>query len=157
MSTSNYRIQEGFNLYATAPEYMTAEKFQATGWETDKYFEGCESLQEKVEMYNDDQYYFWINETVGDIKEALEKVNQVLEFHKITLRSGYYAGCQLYVEEDDRYWYFDPSDPDDIYKYNFDLLKTKLFMAAVAKKYGMDQLTVAARFSSGETWYSKVN
>lgn len=66
-----------------------------------------------------------------------DELNAVLKFFKIELTSGHYVGVQTFVNDDncpDEWWmerYFDFNE------------------------YGFDKYAITARFSNGETWYSK--
>ena len=110
-----------------------------------------------------------------DILADLEKVNQDLLFHEITIESGYYEGLQLYVSlnstadyagftengpeyadnESTRY-YLDLCRSAAIRKYEAEQRKINKILAKIGHTYGMDHLAIYARFSNGETWYTKV-
>jgi hypothetical protein len=102
-----------------------------------------------------------------DVQRELDPLNETLKFYSVSLKSGYYSGCQLYVTdkyEIERYGI----DEDDA-RYNLgmtveeatvaeaaevELIKTKL--KEIGEDYGMFEIMVMARASNGETFYEKV-
>jgi hypothetical protein len=109
-----------------------------------------------------------------DILADLEEINAGLLFHEITIESGYYEGLQLYVtlnhaadnagftesgpEYLDNYnsqYYFDLCRSAAIRKYEAEQRKINKILAKIGRAYGMDKLAIYARFSNGETWYTK--
>jgi hypothetical protein len=109
-----------------------------------------------------------------DIMKDLEEENAGLLFHEITIESGYYEGLQLYVtlthaadnagltengpeyvdNESTRY-YLDLCRSAAIRKYEAEQRKVNRILAKIGRAYGMDKLAIYARFSNGETWYTK--
>jgi hypothetical protein len=109
-----------------------------------------------------------------DILAELEDVNAGLLFHEISIESGYYEGLQLYVtlthaadnagftdagpeyvdNESTRY-YLDLCRSAAIRKYEAEQRKVNRILAKIGRAYGMDKLAIYARFSNGETWYTK--
>ena len=104
----------------------------------------------------------------------LDEINRCLLFHEISIISGYYVGIQLYVElnhaadnagftdagpeyldnESARY-YFDLCRSAAIRKYESEQRKINRILEKIGRAYGMDKLAIYARFSNGETWYTK--
>ena len=109
-----------------------------------------------------------------DILRDLEEENTGLLFHEISIESGYYDGLQLYVtlthaadhagftengpeyadNESTRY-YLDLCRSAAIRKYEAEQRKVNKLLAKIGRAYGMDKLAIYARFSNGETWYTK--
>jgi hypothetical protein len=109
-----------------------------------------------------------------DILRDLEEINTGLLFHEISIESGYYEGLQLYVSlthaadhagftengpeyadnESTRY-YLDLCRSAAIRKYEAEQRKVNRILAKIGRAYGMDKLAIYARFSNGETWYTK--
>jgi hypothetical protein len=109
-----------------------------------------------------------------DIFRELEEINKELLFHEISIESGYYEGLQLYVSlthaadhagftdngpeyadnESTRY-YLDLCRSAAIRKYEAEQRKVNRILAKIGRAYGMDKLAIYARFSNGETWYTK--
>ena len=109
-----------------------------------------------------------------DVLRDLEEINAGLLFHEISIKSGYYAGLQLFVElnnaadyagftEDGPEYldnesareYFDLCRSHAIRKYEAEQRKINKILAKIGGAYGMDKLAIYARFSNGETWYTK--
>jgi len=105
----------------------------------------------------------------------LEKENAGLLFHEISIESGYYDGLQLYVtlthaadnagftENGPEYadnectrYYLDLCRSAAIRKYEAEQRKVNRILAKIGRAYGMDHLAVYARFSNGETIYTRV-
>lgn len=139
MSTANFRSLEGFPLYAFVEDQ-----------ESDAFDEF-----ESAYKY-------------GAINTAAQVMNEYLYFHQICARPGYYEGVQFYVEEkfehsqdwsdwdnEDTHYYFDMCRSKTVRKYNSEVNRLKREMKKRAKELDMQEFTVAARFSNGETWYSR--
>lgn len=110
-----------------------------------------------------------------DISADLEEINAGLLFYKISIKSGYYDGLQLYVQlnntadyagftengleygdNESTRDYFDLCRSAAIRKFEAEQRKINRELAKIGRAYGMDKLGVYARFSNGETWYSKI-
>lgn len=142
MATSNFWTQDNFPLYAIDDSDMD--------WmEADEFYSG--------------------------LKEHLDDVNDGLTFFKITVRGGYYCGAQFYIEltedadnagftEDGAEYVDNESAWDYIGKcrsaairaYEAERRKLLKLMRKTADAWGFEQYAVSARFSNGETWYTKV-
>lgn len=156
MSTANFHTMDNFPLYAISDEafyYQPLNEFDEP--------EGEEVFDE----YEAQLFY-------NNVEKELDNINSDLLFHKITLKSGYYAGTQIYIENthdtlEDLIKHWDNRDC----RYEFDLYKSQVIrkfqaeinkinnkiLPKIAKKHGFEQYTVYARFSNGETWYTKVS
>jgi hypothetical protein len=109
-----------------------------------------------------------------DILRELEDINRGLLFHEISIKSGYYEGQQLYVtltnaadhagftengpeyaDNESTRDYLDLCLSAAIRKYEAEQRKVNRILAKIGRAYGMDKLAIYARFSNGETWYTK--
>lgn len=130
MATGNFVTSELFPIVA-----MTDEEWEATGYDYD------------------------------DSVTIIDSINEQLIFFKAKFQAGYYEGVQLFFDE-----LYNPEEMDnEETRYEFDLCRSRAirkYHAEINKinriidklcreglwcKYG-----VTARFSNGETWYSKI-
>lgn len=100
-----------------------------------------------------------------ELETEADRKNEDLLFHKISIRSGYYTGMQLFVETVGEI----PEDCDNnecrynwnmfrsvaIRKYETEQRKIRRWMKQTAQYYNMTCLEVSGRFSSGETLYRR--
>ena len=100
-----------------------------------------------------------------ELETEADRKNEDLLFHKISIRSGYYTGMQLYVETDGDI----PEECDNsecrynwnmfrsvaIRKYEAEQRKIRRWMKQTAQYYSMTCLEVSGRFSNGETLYRR--
>lgn len=149
MSTGNFRTMNDFPLYA-----ISNEEF---------YFED----EEGNKGY--DEYY--AQEFCEEISKEMDKINCDLIFHEISLVDGYYSGIQFYVKEKhdtleyfEKYWdnyscryEFDLYKSQAIRKFKSEINKVNKILRNLAREYGFEEYCVYARFSNGETWYTKVS
>lgn len=106
-----------------------------------------------------------------EIDKKLEDINNDLIFHKIELKSGYYSGVQFYcdtkhfnedkdgeldLDNDDAHYYYDMCRSQARRKYKSEVKKINKILKEIATNYGFEAYGVSARFSNGETWYSKI-
>ena len=145
MSTANYLMMEDFPLYAR-DEY---DEMDLLADEGEASFEwAAESLR-------------WLCE---DMRGDVEDLDGGLLFHRVSRRGGYYCGVQLYVDTVHDVREYDNSDC----RYGWDMCRSEALrrfesernrirrcLRGLAASYGFAELSVAARFSNGETWYSK--
>lgn len=96
-----------------------------------------------------------------ELETEADRKNEDLLFHKISIRSGYYTGMQLFVETVGEI----PEDCDNnecrynwdmfrsvaIRKYEAEQRKIRRWMKQTAQYYSMTCLEVSGRFSNGET------
>jgi hypothetical protein len=158
MATANFQTQKQFNLYATKMTYMDGDP---------------EDEDEFAEEVFDDWLYM-------ETANYIDDLNEQLEFFEITLADGYYDGVQTLVKEKDIRcdWFdmdasyildcYDSVDGAAIHR-NFGVNKYILKRKILAeidkinniflpklKRFGFAQYGVSARFSNGETWYTKI-
>lgn len=170
--TANFRSQEKFDMYAIDDK-------EAVGFEdwTD---------EEKEDYENGDYGYFdaCIYDYIEDVDRLMDELTEQLEYFTITHKGGYYSGLQSYVfpncNRNTGRDYENDSIEDAIYDlaYDFEYYEgmsekeadekaRELINAEVEKinkellprlkEVGMYRIAVSARFSNGETWYSKVD
>ena len=60
-----------------------------------------------------------------------------------------------YLDNDSARYYFDLCRSHAIRKYEAEQRKINKILAKIGGAYGMDKLAIYARFSNGETWYTK--
>lgn len=110
-----------------------------------------------------------IEDFICYLSEELDNINSDLMFYEISLKHGYYSGIQFYVNEKYEYedikkWWdnsdckseFDLCKSNTLRKYDREFNKVNKILKRLAKKYRFENYYVSARFSNGETWYSKV-
>lgn len=150
MSTANFYTMEKYPLYAIGSQ--------------DFYYEDEETGEKFYDEFLADEFY-------QEVNNMIEEYNENLLFHKISIKSGYYDGMQLYVEtihdelEDiEKYWnnedckyQFDMCKSLTIRKFNSEINKVNKILKLIAESNGMIKYGVYARFSNGETWYTKVS
>lgn len=177
MSAPNFYTQENFKLYIQNFEPISLEEYQAEYFQDDNYYypeyEASVSDSWKnhiLEKSYDETMDFWMETFYDDIfhgydgfKDLMEDFNDTLTFHKLTFRSGYYTGVQLYVEEkeenpynldnEDCHYYYDMCRSAAIRKYDAEIRKINRWMEKVAPEYGWENYVVFGIFSNGEAIY----
>lgn len=174
MSTSNFHSMTNFDLWAVSSSRFYAKCCPAChcGGMYGDICECCGADLSNVEEEFDDVAELVFYE---DLLADLEEVNAGLLFHEITIESGYYDGLQLYVtlnhaadnagftdagpeylDNESARYYFDLCRSAAIRKYEAEQRKINRILEKIGRAYGMDKLAIYARFSNGETWYTKV-
>lgn len=177
MSAPNFYTMENFNLFVQAFEPISMEEYQKEYFPDDDYYypdyEEAETEEEKAEIlekaYDDamrnwnDIFYEDIFDGADGFKHEMEKFNYSLTFHRLELKSGYYDGVQIYVEElaemphildnDDCHYYYDMCRSQAIRKYEAEVRKINKWMEKVATGYGWRKLHCLGVFSNGEAIY----
>ena len=108
-------------------------------------------------------FYQDIFDGADGFKTQMEKLNELLFFHEVKFKSGYYDGVQLYVEEkavnpheldnEDCRYYYDMCRSVAIRKYNAEIRKINRWMEKTAVEYGWRKLNCLGIFSNGEAIY----
>lgn len=139
MGTCNFCTMKNFNLYALVLEDLNQD--------------------------DDDIIDLLYEDYEREINAELEKLNEKLLFHKVTIKSGYYEGFQLYVEcehdldkykdydDDDCDYYFDMSREEAYKKFYEEITFINEQMGEIAENIGLTKLTVVGRFSDGTAVY----
>ena len=172
MGTCNFNSMTNFDLWAINDFYFkVCPECNCGGLDGDE----CEICGADLSDVSAEFDEIGEQEFYNDVLQELEEINRGLLFHEISIISGYYAGLQLYVElnhaadnagftdagpeyldnESARY-YFDLCRSAAIRKYEAEQRKVNRILAKIGRAYGMDKLAIYARFSNGETWYTKV-
>ena len=173
MGTCNFHSMSNFDLWAVGSDRFYAKRCpecDCSGMDADTCDVCGADLSDVTPEFDD------LEETLfyDDVLRDLEEINRGLLFHEISIESGYYEGLQLYVElnhaadnagftdagpeyldnESARY-YFDLCRSAAIRKYEAEQRKVNRILEKIGRAYGMDKLAIYARFSNGETWYTK--
>ena len=172
MGTCNFNSMTNFDLWAVGSGRFYSKSCPECEYHQDgDKCELCGADLSDVEPEFDELEEMFFYE---DILRDLEKENAGLLFHEISIESGYYDGLQLYVtlshaadnagftdagpeyadNESTRY-YLDLCRSAAIRKYEAEQRKVNKILAKIGRAYGMDKLAIYARFSNGETWYTK--
>jgi len=192
MSTPNFATMENFPLYAMSDDHF--ESWACPDCSCDHYgypkspvfLIGCNTVDKAGEMreswecpvcecytespaddmcfhaFNCDDYAWWYE---NDVLPLIEQINANLIFHEVSIKAGYYAHSQFYVEtkenpyEMDNYetrYYFDLCRSAAIRKYDAEIRKIRKWLDKNAPAIGMQKLVCVAVFSNGEAIYSEV-
>lgn len=175
MGTCNFNSMKNFDLWAVGSDRfyskLCPECSSCCPLEDDICdFCGADISDAPEEFDELEEMYFY-----EEILRELEEINAGLLFHEISIKSGYYEGLQLYVElnhaadnagftdagpvyldNESAHYYFDICRSAAIRKYEAEQRRINKLLAKIGRAYGMDKLAIYARFSNGETWYTKV-
>lgn len=173
MGTANFRTPENFPLYARDDDEFYMKWCPECGAWSDCNADTCEECGADLGHVSAEYDHAAAALVYEEVEQALEDLNSRLIFHRVSLRSGYYAGVQLWPEENDdaqaagfyegdtsdvdndnAHYYFDMCRSLAIRKYQAEQRRLTKELAAIAKAWSFDQLSIVARFSNGETWYS---
>ena len=162
MGTANFKSMDKFPLIVAEDEYIKVCPECGCGQSGVDKCECCGAiLTDVAETYD----YDTMSDIVSEMERFAERLNSSLMFHKVTVESGYYSGVQFYVTEEhdvadmdngDTQYYFGMCRSVALRKYATEVNRICRELRQYAKDYGMMELAVSARFSNGETWYSKV-
>lgn len=170
--TANFRSQDAFDMYAIDDKELVGFE----DW-TD---------EEKEDYENSDYDYFeaCAYDYIEDLDRLTDELTEQLEYFTITSKGGYYSGIQSYVfpncnrntgrdyEHDNiedaiydlayNFEYYDGMPEEEADKkarelINAEVEKINKELLPRLKEVGMYRIAVSARFSNGETWYSKVD
>lgn len=130
--------------------------------------------EETGEEYSEGLYEWDLQDEAEKAERLAEEFTENLQFHDVTIESGYYYGFQFWVEEKySKYFDLDKSseyciDNEDAHYY-FDMFRSQALRAADAEKRkiskwleklqdeGFEILVCTAKFSNGEAIYQRVN
>ena len=171
MSTSNYKTQPFFNLYANDQSFLIYPF--AIDPNTDDYLldeDGDYVVDYDAEPMFDNDYF---NECLD---YTYNKLNSKLAFFAIEFKDGYYSGIQTYIapkypndfDPIDYLQYPQYYDPQQLFKefgYNTYILKRKInkeislinnkLLPQLHDTFLFEKLNIYAQFSNGETIYEK--
>lgn len=142
MSTANFWSMDNFPLYVFDVDFDEDEENLNSDWDWWYYNEG-KMIEDEIDNFNDS-----------------------LRFHKVSLKSGYYAGVQFYVEDMEKMDKYPEEYTNDECQYLFGMCRSKTFRAyhseqnkirkwlkKISKEYNFKELKVIESFSNGETFY----
>ena len=112
-------------------------------------------------------YYDCKNEYIfKEMEKVAERLNAAQPFYEVTIESGHYCGLQFYVSEN--YWKIEQMDNQES-KEEFGMCRSKMLrqyksagnlirreLRKAKQDLGSYELGIVARFSNGETMYTKV-
>lgn len=175
MGTSNFYSMKNFDLWAVS-SYRFYTKFCTAcncGGLDGNTCEICGADLSGTESEYDD---IIATEFYNDLENRCQEENNRLKFFVISIKSGYYDGAQLYVEltqdadnagftergpeyleNDDAHYYFNMCRSKCIRAYESEKRKVNKILEKIGRAYDLDKLGIVARFSNGETWYSKIS
>lgn len=165
MSTANFKSMKDFPLIVAANEYCKVCPEC-----------GCTQASDAVKCDEcgcdlsgvDSVYDEWtMDDIVRNMEAKAKELNEYLTFYTVSVESGYYSGLQFYVDEK----YCDVEDMDnDESNYEFGMCRSKMLrkyksegnwlrraLQKAKKEIGLMELGVVARFSNGETMYTKIS
>ena len=156
MSTSNFKMQDGFPLYAMPDPYMKICPCCCIAQDTD--VTTCEYCGADLSQEDETIDEIGCQIVYDEIESALAKECSELDYLDIEAIPGYYSGLQLFVKEqacniESLYYDIPEKEADGIIEQ--EKQKVIEIMKKVANQFGMEKLKVLARFSNGETWYKK--
>lgn len=161
VSTPNYYNQRNFKLYIKSFEPISIEEYR------EEYYDADNNADADLEESYENDMRFWEEDFYSDIynggfKDMMEDFNDVLTFHKLEYRSGYYEGVQIYVREkenpneldnDNCNYYFGMCRSKAIRKYDVEVRKINRWLDVVAFGEGWRELRCIGIFSNGEAIY----
>lgn len=104
-------------------------------------------------------------ESYPDSNWILDKIDEDFIFFRARFKDGYYEGVQLIFDElynpeemdnEETRYEFDLSRSAAVRKYHSEINKINRMIDKLCKKTEWCKYGVSARFSNGETWYSKI-
>ena len=175
MGTCNFWTMQNFDLWAVSNEHFSFKFCPDCGFSAGDDEDQCSECSADLSDV-DPVFDEWAAQSFYDeLQTVLDAENKNLLFHSISLRSGYYDGLQLFVELSsdadnagftdagpeyvDNYsarYYFDMYRSQAIRRFESEQRKVNKILARIGRAYGMDKLGIYARFSNGETWYTKI-
>ena len=176
MSTSNFYSMKNFPLWAISDSDFYTKRCPECYCSFEPDADECSECNTDLSDVEPDFDEFAADEYRYELLNSIKQENENLLFHKITIRAGYYDGLQLYVHltnyadqagftengpeyvdnESCRY-YLDMFRSQAIRKYQAEQRKVEKALERLGRAYGMDKLGIYARFSNGETWYTKIS
>lgn len=157
MGTANFITQDRFDLYVTDYEAPSKQDLIEQGY-ADEEAENYDCSLDLEMFYDDIQSEF---EYVS--KALAKKLRKPLQYHEIVLKSGYYAGVQLFVNEinenphnlgnEDTHYYYGMCRSKAIKEYEADIQRARKLMEMIAKELHFVRLGCIGIFSNGEAVY----
>ena len=163
MATGNFKSMDKFPLIATGDKYCKI--CPECGCTMDAHADTCDECEHDLQAVKAVYDEFAMEYTCREMEAVAERLTEGQDFFKVTVESGYYGGIQFYVDEKfyevENWTNEDAQDEFGIcrseclrrYKVAENFVRKGLEKAS--KEMGLDKLAITARFSNGETWYSK--
>lgn len=164
MATGNFKSMDKFPLIATGNKYckICPECGCAMDEHADKCDECGHDLKDVEAVYDE----FAMEETCREMEAVAERLTEGQDFFKVSVESGHYGGVQFFVEDkfydvenwtnDDAQDEFGICRSECLRRYKVAENFVRKGLEKASKEMGLDKLAITARFSNGETWYSKV-
>ena len=163
MATSNFKSMADFPLIAKEDMRIKYCPHCEMGVDAAEKCGECGADLSDVESEYDEMGMI---DLVTGMEAWCASMNERQPFYKVSVESGYYCGVQFYVEEN--YYKIEEWDNEDCrneldmcrsemlrkYKAAGNMIRRELEKAR--KELGMVELGIVARFSNGETLYTKV-
>lgn len=175
MGTCNFHSMENFDLWAVSNARFYSKFCPACncgGLDGDT----CEICGADLSVISAEYDEIIAEEFCNDLETRCQEENKNLKFFEISVKSGYYDGLQLfvdltqdannagftergpeYLENDDAHYYFDMCRSKCVRAYESEMRRVNKILAKIGAAYGLDKLGIFARFSNGETWYTKIS
>ena len=176
MGTANFYSMKNFDLWAISDSEFYSKRCPECYCSMENDADACSECNTDLTDVKPDFDEYSADEFRYDLVNSIDAENENLLFHRITIRGGYYDGLQLYVnltsdadqagftengpeyvENDDTRYYFDLCRSAAIRKYQAEQRKVNRILAKIGRAHGMEKLAIYARFSNGETWYTKIS
>lgn len=177
--TSNFWSMDNFPIWAKMYEEDSKLCPDCYTWQDADNdiceFCDCDLSDVIAETYLDEYVY---NNELKEIDDKIDEFNDTLIFHKVEIKSGYYQGVQFYVDckyrvnRNNELYDFE-TDEDVQLEYDFDskyntiaemqkgyedeIHKINSWLERIGKNFGFEKYGVVARFSNGETMYTKLD
>lgn len=176
MGTANFYSMKNFDLWAISDSEFYLKRCSECYCSMENDADACSECNTDLTGVEPDFDEYSADEYKYDLLTTIAAENENLRFHKITIRGGYYDGLQLYVhltnyadqagftEDGPEYvdnesarYYLDMYRSQAIRKYQAEQNKVRRILEKIGRAHGMYKLGVYARFSNGETWYTKIS
>lgn len=168
MSAPNFKTMANFPLIvADDPYCKRCPECGMYNNTDDKECGECGASLEEVEAIYDD---LAAEDISSEMQAAAARINEKLDFHKVTVESGYYSGIQFYVEEDfkgfdsledmendDSQYYYGMCRSKMLRKYKTECNKIRRELHKAREELGLMELGCIGIFSNGEAIYEKID
>lgn len=175
MSTSNFYSMKNFSLWAVSDSEFYSKRCPECYCSMETDAETCSECNTDLTDVEPDFDEFSADTYRYDLLHSIDAENENFVFHKITIRAGYYDGLQLYVnltsdadqagftengpeyvDNESARYYLDMYRSQAKRKFEAEQRKVEKALERIGRAHGMEKLAIYARFSNGETWYTKI-
>ncbi len=176
MATSNFYSMQNFSLWAISDSEFYTKRCPECYCSAETDADVCSECNTDLSGIDPDFDEYSADEFRYDLLNTIDTENENFVFHKITIRAGYYDGLQLYVnltsdadqagftengpeyvDNESARYYLDMFRSQAIRKYQAEQRKVEKALDRIGRAHGMEKLAIYARFSNGETWYTKIS